>query len=62
MSISAKNMKYSSVVRACMYYLDAHILEKIHMRNVARQIGYSGYYVTSQFKKEVGISATEYII
>lgn len=52
---------YSSSVAACMEYVETHICEKISLEEMAKSIGYTGYYLSSKFQKETGLSFTAYV-
>lgn len=55
------NSIYSAPVAACMEYIETHILEKINLERMASSIGYTGYYLSGKFQKEVGTSISNYI-
>ncbi len=48
------NRTYSIVVRACLDYVDAHVMEKISLKNMADEIGYHENYISRCVKKETG--------
>ena len=56
-----ESSKYSSVVSACMEYIETHITEKIGLEAMAKELGYSNYYLSSKFQKETGNSINSYI-
>lgn len=58
---SKENQQYSSVLAACMDYIETHISEKISLDAMAKELGYSSYYLSSKFQKEVGTSINNYI-
>lgn len=47
-------------VRACMDYVDTHILEKISLTSMAQEVGYSDHYISRKFKSETGESLVDY--
>lgn len=49
------------VIRDCMNYLDTHYKEKIDLNQLAASLGYTKYYLSLRFKKETGISVSEYL-
>lgn len=51
----------SPAVRACLDIIDAHITEPLSIASLARQTGYAGYYISSLFKKELGVSIGSYM-
>lgn len=55
------NSRYSPAVSTCMDYIETHISEKISLEAMARELGYSSYYLSSKFQKEVGESLNHFI-
>lgn len=55
------NSKYAPIVRACMEYIETHICEKISLDAMAKELGYSSYYLSSKFQKETKMSINSYI-
>ncbi len=53
--------KYSSTVAAALEYIRTHIMEKISLDDMAGQLGYTAYYLSSKFQKEMGITLNNYI-
>lgn len=51
----------SKSIRACCSYIDLHIGEEISLKQLAGEAGYSEYYLTQKFKKEVGCTISDYI-
>ena len=45
----------------CITYLDTHYREKIDLEELASTLGYTKYYLSTCFKKETGVSISEYI-
>ena len=56
-----KEQGYSAPIRKVMEYVQDHIQEKILLKDVAAEAGYAEYYLSSKFKKEVGVSINSYI-
>ena len=56
-----KEQGYSAPIRKVMEYVQDHIQEKILLKDVAAEAGYAEYYLSSKFKKEVGISINSYV-
>lgn len=55
------NSGQSSLVRACMDYVETHILEKISLNSMAKEVGYNEHYISRKFKSESGKSLVDYI-
>ena len=51
----------SSQIRLCCEYIDAHLEEKLTLASLAQVAGYSEYYLSRKFKKEMQISIVDYI-
>ena len=43
-------------------YIGIHLNEKVNIHLLAERLGYSDYYFSSKFKKEVGMSVRDYVI
>lgn len=56
-----ENMDRSALVAGCMEYVETHVLEKIRFEDMAKELGYAGYYLSKQFKKETGIALKDYV-
>lgn len=41
----------SAMVRSCMEYISTHIFDKISLKSIADDPGYSGTYISRRFKK-----------
>ena len=48
-------------MRSIIDYIDEHIKEKVTLKDAAKDIGISGAYLSTVFKKEMGQNLTEYI-
>lgn len=53
--------RFSSLVRSCMEYVVTHILEKISLSAMSKELGYNEYYISRKFKSETGQSMSDYI-
>lgn len=51
----------SKPVRSCCDYIQLHLGEKISVSVLARQVGYSDYYLSRVFKQQTGQSIDQYI-
>jgi AraC-like DNA-binding protein len=51
----------SPAIQACCGYIEAHLPEKLTLKVIASKVNYSEYYMAQKFKKEVGLSVTDYI-
>lgn len=51
----------SRPIQACCDYVKAHFNEPIDLKDIARSIGYTEYYLTKRFQKEMGIKLLDYI-
>lgn len=57
----AKNERYSQTITACKNFIYKHVYENIDHDTIADKIGLSPKYLSVLFKKEVGITVSEYI-
>ena len=55
------NPDASPQIKRCRDYIDYHAEEELRLPELAKQIGYSEYYLSRKFKKEMGISIGAYI-
>lgn len=44
-----------------MDYIEQNLSDKIQAADLARAVGYDEYYLTRRFKKETGLSVTNYV-
>ena len=51
----------SRAVRVCCDYIDIHPMEELELKELAAMVGYTGYYLSRKFKKEMGVSVNAYI-
>lgn len=55
------NPQYSKMVEGSRDYIELHLADPINIETLASRLGYSKYYLSTQFKKEVGCSINDYI-
>lgn len=51
----------SGQIKSICNYISMHIKDKLSIAQLARQAGYTEYYFSHKFKKETGLSVSEYI-
>lgn len=51
----------SKPIQVCCDYIDMHLTDNISLSNLADVAGYTDYYLTRKFKKEMNISIWDYI-
>ena len=51
----------SRSIQACCDYISLHLEDSLDLPALARQVGYSEYYLSRKFKKEIGFPPSEYI-
>ncbi|MDM5337392.1 AraC family transcriptional regulator [Fictibacillus enclensis] len=56
-----KKQQYSKPIRVCQEYIFKHIYEKLSLSILSDHLSMNPKYLSNLFKKEVGISITEYI-
>lgn len=61
MRILVRHMGTSKAVTTCMEYIYVHIKERITIEQLAEYTGLSASYLSRLFKKETGISISDYI-
>ncbi len=59
--LAKANEKRSPLVRSCVSYVQTHILERIRVRDIAAEAGYTENYISRTFKAEMGYSLFDYI-
>lgn len=57
-----QNQAYSVEIRACIEYIDFHLEENLNISILARETGYSDYYLSKKFKKETSLTINAYIL
>ncbi len=55
------NPQLSPLVQRCCDYIEMHVEEKLRIRDLAQKLGYTEYYLSKRFKKEVGVTINTYI-
>lgn len=55
------NRQYSKMVQSSCDYIELHLAEPLNIETVASRLGYAKYYLSTQFKKETGVSVNDYI-
>ena len=60
--IGRKTEKNSRAVRKVQAYLKEHIRDEINLEKIAAQVGLTGAYISTIFKKETGMTPTNYLI
>jgi YSIRK-targeted surface antigen transcriptional regulator len=58
---NVQRQKYSKPIHLCQSYIFTHLYEEITLADLANVTGMNPRYISSLFKKEVGISISEYI-
>ncbi|AST90951.1 MULTISPECIES: helix-turn-helix domain-containing protein [Sutcliffiella] len=58
----AKHHKYSTPIIECQSYIFKHLYEEITLGQLAKVVNMHQNYLSALFKKEVGMTITEYII
>ena len=53
--------RVSSQIRFCRDYIELHAEQELKLPQLAKQVGYSEYYLSRKFKKEMEISISTYI-
>jgi len=56
-----KLKQYSVPIQNCCNYIQLHIGDRNSIPDLARQTGYSENYLSRKFRKEMGITLTEYV-
>ena len=51
----------SRPIQACCDFVKAHFNEPIELKDIARSVGYTEYYLTKRFQKEMGVKLLDYI-
>ncbi len=55
------NPVVSSQIRSCRDYIELHSEQELKLATLAKHVGYSEYYLSRKFKKEMGVSISTYI-
>ncbi len=51
----------SRPIQECCNYINRNLCNNLKLKDMAKEIGYTEYYLTRKFAKEMGISMSEYI-
>ncbi len=52
---------YTSEIYHLLNYIDVHLHEKLTLSKLSSEVGYSPSYLSKSFKKQVGVTITDYI-
>ena len=55
------NPAYSHAIQKCCDYIELSLDRKIRVADLAALVGYTEYYLTEKFKKETGVSVSQYV-
>lgn len=55
------NPAVSAQIRSCRDYIELHAEQELKLSQLAKHVGYSEYYLSRKFKKEMGASISTYI-
>lgn len=55
------NPGVSAQIRSCRDYIELHAEQELKLAELAKQVGYSEYYLSRKFKQEMGINVSSYI-
>lgn len=58
---SRTNYGVSKPIRECCAYIKEHFTEPLTLEKIAKEVGYTEYYLTRKFQKEMGIKLLDYI-
>lgn len=56
-----ENPHISNEIQECCSYISSHLLDEFTLEDVAKRAGYTEYYLTRKFYKEIGIHINDYI-
>lgn len=51
----------SQTIQSCCDYIQMHIEDELSLKDIAKHFGYTDYYFSKKFKKEMGVSFNEYL-
>lgn len=57
-----KQQNHSKIIRKCENYIFKHLFEKISLNQLAENVNMNASYLSDLFKRELGLSITEYIL
>lgn len=55
------HQEVSRVVQECCDYIQGNLLKPLELADIAKEVGYTEYYLTKKFHKEMGIRLLDYI-
>lgn len=55
------NPEISKQIQDCCLYIQAHIIDDLDLKVIAKNIGYTEYYLSRKFRSEMGIKIMDYI-
>ncbi len=58
---SKNNYGISKPIKECCAYVKNHFTEELSLQRIAKEVGYTEYYLTRKFQKEMGIKLLDYI-
>lgn len=58
---SKENPMISKTIQECCDYIRTNVLRPLTVEDIAKEMGYTTYYFTKKFYKEMGIKVTDYI-
>lgn len=54
-------MSVSKPIRDCCAYIRTHFTQELPLEKIAKEVGYTEYYLTRKFQKEMGVRLLDYI-
>ena len=45
----------------CCEYIQSNLLKPLELSDIAKEVGYTEYYLTKKFNKEMGVRLLDYI-
>lgn len=55
------HLEVSRVVQECCEYIQSNLLKPLELSDIAKEVGYTEYYLTKKFNKEMGVRLLDYI-
>lgn len=55
------NPAWSVQIRSCIEYIEIHLTEDLTIRDLAKRVSYTEYYLSHKFKEETGLSINTFI-
>ena len=56
-----KNPRLSAQIQNCCDYIELHCEDKLRIKDLAHNAGYTEYYLSKRFKQETGLTINDYI-